>query len=506
VVHLSQSTAPESDGMNEWDQRIREHQVWIEMRNLGPVIDGAAAVPDPTGQAVLGLERLRAILAYIGKRIAAADPLVTAPGPLDAIGPVLAAVQNELTAFISDKNPAHIVTANVTADGALIAVGQVPGAYSPEELGVLVSSTTGYRSVVSEALTEAQQRLRGFKDESDKMLTVLGAKSEENLNLLSARAEALQGSLNAISSSVDAERQRLANIASEQQGQFSASQEARSTQFNENFRASTERFTQLVTDYQKQFSDAQDTRGKENTAAELARQTKYNETLAEYVKKLTEQDAEFTKQRAAFVAESTKRLETLATEYDEKAAKLLAEVDEKRKHVEKLVGVIGNLGVTSGYQQAANAARGGMWGWQGTTLAAMITLSVLAYKTLGALELPGGRFNWGGFAARALLLLSLGAIAAYSGVQADKLFTSERRNRKLALELEAIGPYLAPLPEEERNKFIVLIGERSFGHETDLHDHRKSPTSVLDFLKSDKSKDFVNFIIETAEKAKKLKD
>ena len=88
--------------------------------------------------------RLRAILAYIGKRIAAADPLVTAPGPLDAIGPVLAAVQNELTAFISDKNPAHIVTANVTADGALMAVGQVPGAYSPEELGVLVSSTTGY--------------------------------------------------------------------------------------------------------------------------------------------------------------------------------------------------------------------------------------------------------------------------------------------------------------------------------------------------------------------------
>jgi hypothetical protein len=30
--------------MNEWDQRIREHRVWTEMKTLGPAIDDAFKV------------------------------------------------------------------------------------------------------------------------------------------------------------------------------------------------------------------------------------------------------------------------------------------------------------------------------------------------------------------------------------------------------------------------------------------------------------------------------
>lgn len=44
---------------------------------------------------------------------------------------------------------------------------------------------------------------------------------------------------------------------------------------------------------------------------------------------------------------------------------------------------------------------------------------------------------------------------------------SERRNRKLALELEAIGPYLAPLPEERQLEFRLALGDRTFGREDD---------------------------------------
>jgi hypothetical protein len=106
--------------------------------------------------------------------------------------------------------------------------------------------------------------------------------------------------------------------------------------------------------------------GKEYTAAETARQSKYNDAIAEYGKKLAEQDSEFTKQRTAFVANSEENLARLTSEYDEKAAKILEDIGEKQKYVEKLVGVIGNLGVTSGYLRAANQARYGMWGWQAT--------------------------------------------------------------------------------------------------------------------------------------------
>lgn len=207
----------------------------------------------------------------------------------------------------------------------------------------------------------------------------------------------------------------------------------------------------------------------------------------------------------AFVAESELALAGLVSEFGEKAANVLEDIEQKKTHVEKLVGVIGNLGVTSGYLRVANQARWALWGWHTITLGALVTLSWLAYKTLGTLEDASGHFNWGGFAARALLLVSLGVIAAYSGTQADKLFGEERRNRKLALELEAIGPYLAPLPVDEQNKFRLQIGELSFGRDPDPHVHRKSPASVADLLNSKETKEMMKLLIELGIKAKDLK-
>lgn len=248
-----------------------------------------------------------------------------------------------------------------------------------------------------------------------------------------------------------------------------------------------------------------DTRSKEYAAAELARQNKHTELVTEFSKKLAEQDAEFTKQRVAFVAASEADLSRLVAEYEEKAKGVLSDIAEKQSYVEKLVGVIGNLGVTSGYLRVANQARWALWLWQTLTVAALITLSGLAYMTLGVLEGSHGAFSWEGFAARVLVLVSLGVVAAYSGTQADKFFGEERRNRKLALELEAIGPYLAPLPVEEQNKFRLQVGEQSFGRELEAHAHRKSPVSVVDLLKSKESKELLQFLIEVGTKGKELK-
>ena len=145
-----------------------------------------------------------------------------------------------------------------------------------------------------------------------------------------------------------------------------------------------------------------------------------------------------------------------------------------------------------------------MWFWQAITVTAMVVLSVLAFRTLPLLEDSKGQFNWGGFAGRVLLLGSLGVIAAYAGSQGDKLFEVEKRNRKLALELEAIGPYLAPLPEDEQNKFRIQIGERSFGRDDGGggKTHSKSPATILDLLKSKEGKEVIDFILEIARKAK----
>jgi hypothetical protein len=491
--------------MSEWDDRIRTHRVWQEMQSLGQSVDAANSVEGLSPETSAGIERVRTVLTYCGKRLAAADPMVTAPQPVDSIASHLSALQNELAAFVSDRSPGRVIAANQIADALVLSLTQIPGAYSSEELGALVAVSAQYRSTVHDALTTASTDIERFKSSSSDGLARLHAQLEDSSRDVTARLENMQASLAQLAAAIQSEQQRLSQILSDQQGQFSTAQEARGREFTESLRLANEGYTKLVAEYQSQFSAAQDSRSNENAAAESARQSKFNDTIADFSRKLAEQDLEFTKQRNGFVAASERDLATLVSEFGEKAAQVLEDIHEKQKYVEKLVGVIGNLGVTSGYLRVANQARWALWGWQGATVGALITLSWLAYRTLGALEGNGGHFNWGGFAARALLLVSLGVIAAYSGTQADKLFGEERRNRKLALELEAIGPYLAPLPVEEQNKFRLQIGELSFGREPESHIHRKSPASVIDLLNSKEAKELLKLLVEVGVKAKDLK-
>jgi hypothetical protein len=68
--------------MSQWDERIRDRAVWQQMSSLGPAIDQAIPISHLDAVALAGLERVRAALAFIGKRLAAADALISFPRPL----------------------------------------------------------------------------------------------------------------------------------------------------------------------------------------------------------------------------------------------------------------------------------------------------------------------------------------------------------------------------------------------------------------------------------------
>jgi hypothetical protein len=477
--------------MNEWDQRIREHPVWAEMGTLGPAIDNAINIEGIAPDTVAGLERLRAVLAFCGKRLAAAEPLITIPGPLNEIASSFVAVREEIEKFISDQDFIHIQAGNVAADRALAVVNQVPGAYSPEELGALVSITTEYRKLVNQNLSRVKKTFQEFSTNTQ----VLSSR-------LSELAESVQIEQQKFAQVVLTEQQRLTQIVTDYQGQFSAAQEKRSQEYTDALRQGQQGLTTLVTEYQSQFSTGQDTRSKEFTESQGTRQAKFSEIINEYSNKLSEQNSEFSIKRSELIRTFEANLATLNSDYAAKAQNILGGIHENKVRVEKLVGVIGNLGVTSGYLRTANRAQVLVWIWQALTISSLCTLSILAYRTLSLLEDATGHFNWGGFATRVLLLISLGVIAAYSGSQADKLFVEEKRNRKLALELEAIGPFLAPLPIEDQNKFRTTIGDRSFGRdfEIDGKAHSKSPVSAIDILKSKETKEILEALLILAKK------
>jgi hypothetical protein len=104
-----------------------------------------------------------------------------------------------------------------------------------------------------------------------------------------------------------------------------------------------------------------------------------------------------------------------------------------------------------------------------------------------------GTFTWESFAGRVFITFTVGVLAAYAGSQADKYQKIERYSKNLALELQAIGPYIAPLPQDKQDEFRLMIGDRTFGREGGIHhkSEEKSPTSVADVIA--KSKDLSGY-------------
>lgn len=118
-------------------------------------------------------------------------------------------------------------------------------------------------------------------------------------------------------------------------------------------------------------------------------------------------------------------LNKLSTEYRKSAASLLEAIETHKAQVEKLVGVIGNLGVTSGYQKTANQAWWHAITWQGIALAALISMVGIAYYWFLPL-VQAETFPWGTFATRVFLSLPAALLAAYAISQADKYQQVER--------------------------------------------------------------------------------
>jgi len=457
--------------MSVWTSRVKDHRIWALMGGIGPLIDQAEQLDDVEPEAIEALERLRSVLAFCGKRLGGIDPLLVSSHTLDSSSAAFDQQKAAIVAFISDRNQAHLVEANQAADTTLTLLTQIPNISNAEELISLTQAVSSYRSVVEDQMHSAA----ASRAEAKTRIAEL-AKSVEELKAYS------QTTLAELKTQLDAERKKASALAAEQQKAFADAQESR-----------VNTLTKTLTDQQGQFSAAQENRSRDFTTAQTEAQKRLGDVIGDYTKRLADQDSEFTKQRSAFVATANEKLSSLNDDYDQKAKKILDEVNKHRSDVEKLVGVIGSLGVTSGYQTTANRARKSMWFWQGITVAAMCGVIYFAYHAF--LPSVQGEFKWESFAARVFLTVTVGVLAAYAGAQADRFFHIEKSNRKLALELAAIDPFIALLPLDEQYKFKLEIGRRSFAQdETAPAKGDKSPATTLDLLTSDQMKQFIEMV------------
>src|SRR5262249_46409604 len=148
----------------------------------------------------------------------------------------------ELQAFVGDGNTGHIANANANADATLTHMSQVAIPVNSDELQSLGEAATSYRNTLEEQLRRATASIATIRSDTD--------------GLSSKIAE--------MGTDITAERQRLAQLAS---------------------------------DHQSQFSVAQETRGREFTETQTSRQDKFAGIVSEYTQRLLEQNADFTREK-----------------------------------------------------------------------------------------------------------------------------------------------------------------------------------------------------------------
>lgn len=520
--------------MSQWVDRIRDHRVWGLLESIGPVIDKALERESLTADAIDSLERLRAVLAFCGKRLAAADPVFVLPGVVEGLAVALTTLRTHVDTFISNGDMAQLNAANGQADNTLANLVSVLGPATLDDLTIISEAASSYRATLEKHLKNAVIAQQTLEEK--------GRTNEEKIAELGA--------------ALTTEQKRLASLVTEQQSEFSKAQDQRASNFSAAQNEQLSKFAAASAEFQTQFSADQDSRKTSFSEFQRTASEKVATLLGDYTAQLSEHDKAYIEKEKAAAETHKNKLQELQDGYSKTAAGILEQIETHKKNVEILVGVIGNLGVTSGYLKVANHARQMLYIWQFITIVALGCLILVAYLVafpgeknvvqdanivahlatdtqpvkLQVNESKEGPSNapngvkaevkagapvasaptsdsdfYHGLATRIFLALTFGVFAGYAGRQASHFMESEKKNRKLALELEALGPFIEPLKQEDRDKFRVQVGDRSFG--VPDHDSGKQrdddPVTALAIMKSKEIQEFVTNLVKETVKAVK---
>lgn len=499
--------------MSQWIVRVTNHQIWVLLESTGPAIDAALKRDGITPEAIDSLERLRAVLTFCGKRLASTDPVLVQPGNLDQLFSYLNQLKVSVDTFTGNGDLANINAANLQADNMLSVTIHILGSSNPDDLSSLSEAAASYRNTLEQYLKEAA-----------------------NIQLdLTVKSQANEERINALDASINNESQKLVTLSNEQQSQFSAAQDKRASDFSSTQAEYLAKYTTAASDQQSQFSSDQDARKTAFSELQRNASEKLASLIEEYDDILKMRDVSYTEKEKLADEAHKVNLKELEANYENSASKILGEIQKYRTEVESLVGVIGNLGVTSGYKKVADNARRMLYLWQFMTVASLSGLIFIAYiiafpvnnhlkvldtdnlnpisqaalpkqtitsKNDPALIPPSESDFYHGLITRIFLSITFGIFAAYAGRQASRFFEIELKNRKLALELEALGPFIEPLDKSDRDKFRVQIGDRSFGVTDQEYTKAKDddPVTLAGVLKS---KDFQEAVVSNVKEALK---
>lgn len=209
-----------------------------------------------------------------------------------------------------------------------------------------------------------------------------------------------------------------------------------------------------------------------------------------YAKEATERSTAFNSNEQAM----RDQFDELRRDMTGKATDALTSLEKSKNDAAKLVGVVGNIGVTGNYQEIANKENRAASTWRIMTLIFFGFAIALAVATFVEFwKEPVTAPNAWAIAIRLLYAIALAAPAWYTAKESARHRTNSDRARQRELELASLGPFIELLPQPKKEEIREHMTKLYFGKE--VEEHHNSP--AID------SKDLKDVILELIKVIKK---
>lgn len=146
----------------------------------------------------------------------------------------------------------------------------------------------------------------------------------------------------------------------------------------------------------------------------------------------------------------------------------LEEIDEKRKQIDRVLGLASGRVIAGDFKQSAAEEKAVADKLRVGSLFCMgLIVAIVGYSFW---ETTIDSFIWQASIFRIVLAFLLSVPAGYLARESGKHREQQRDHLQTALDLDAIAPYLAPLPEPEQHRLKAEMAHRIFGRRVERSD------------------------------------
>lgn len=395
-------------------ENFTNHTAFVKLEQLHQVLISDTAKEKI--QQVADLAFFDAAYKYIADRLKLTLPILVQESELNALSNEVDAAMVQINAFLGNNNAGHLSNAVNNINSVFNRIRNFPFPLSKGDFDF------------SKAVANFQQAAQtGYEN-----LKNINAKLLQDLTAIQANLDTKKVQLQEIEQKLAAKEIEIQNVLSRYNTEF----EALKTKANTDIDAEKKKFNDNIDADRKLYKEQFDAEQESNK------------------KNFEEQKKQFEKQ----------------------SNELISNLNTKLAEANKIVNIIGNVGVTGNYQKIANEHKKNANLFRWIAFGFMAIMSGLLIWSI--IELGNKDFNLYKSLVRILAAAVLTYPAVYAARESTKHRKLETQNRNLELELASINPFIELLPEDKKQTIKEGLTNKYFGNHNSVVDEKVDDEDV----------------------------